>query len=144
MRDLISYAKSFIGKPYIWGGSHPALGFDCSGFMQEILASVGIDPKGDQTAQGLYDYFLYEGDKASGPFAGTLLFFGKNTESIKHVAMAVSESQMIEAGGGDQKNLTIDDAIKYGGHVRLRPISNRKDLVAILKPIYPEYLNERE
>ena len=54
---MIQYSKTFIGKPYRWGGEG-VLGFDCSGFIQEVLSCVGFDPKGDQTAQGLYNYFV--------------------------------------------------------------------------------------
>ena len=39
---LIAYAKKYIGTPYKWGGSSP-LGFDCSGLVQYVFKSVGID-----------------------------------------------------------------------------------------------------
>ena len=55
-QNAINYAKLFIGKPYLWGGEGPE-GYDCSGFIQEVLSCIGLDPKGDQTAQGLYNYF---------------------------------------------------------------------------------------
>ena len=33
--ELISYAKQFIGVPYVWGGTSPN-GFDCSGLVQYV------------------------------------------------------------------------------------------------------------
>jgi len=40
--ELISYAKQFLGVPYQWGGTTPN-GFDCSGFVQYVYRSIGIN-----------------------------------------------------------------------------------------------------
>ena len=39
--ELISYAKQFIGVPYVWGGTSPN-GFDCSGLVQYVYNHFGI------------------------------------------------------------------------------------------------------
>lgn len=38
---VIGLAQSFLGTPYVWGGSSPS-GFDCSGLMQYIYAQYGV------------------------------------------------------------------------------------------------------
>ena len=40
--DIISYAKNFIGVPYVFGGSSPR-GFDCSGLVQYVYKHFGIN-----------------------------------------------------------------------------------------------------
>jgi cell wall-associated NlpC family hydrolase len=126
---MIEYAKSMLGTPYIWGGSNALLGFDCSGFVQEVLASIGADPLGDQTAQTLFNHFSKSIQKE--PQKGSLLFFGKDQKRITHIAIALGDGQMIEAGGGGSSTKTRADAEKTGACVRIRPIENRSDLVAI-------------
>lgn len=126
---------SFVGQPYRWAGSNPILGWDCSGLVQEILKSAGIDPVGDQTAQALYDILSKNSTHGSvGP--GSVVFYGKSVKEITHVAFCVDQYRMIEAGGGDSKVTTVSQASDRNAFVRIRLINNRKDLVASLKPNY--------
>ncbi len=40
--SIIAYAASFLGTPYVWGGTSPRPGFDCSGFTQYVYAHFGV------------------------------------------------------------------------------------------------------
>ena len=40
--DVLEYAKSFIGVPYVYGGSSPH-GFDCSGFIMYVMKNFGVN-----------------------------------------------------------------------------------------------------
>ncbi len=137
MQTLIDYAKSWVGTPYIWGGDD-ASGWDCSGLVQECLASVGMDPKGDQTAQGLYEYFLSRG-RPKIQAAGALAFYGK--PKVIHVALFIDEWRVIEAGGGGSTTKTPTDAAKQNAYVRIRPWNHRDDFVLAVLPFYPKTLS---
>jgi cell wall-associated NlpC family hydrolase len=126
--DMVDYSLKFIGIKYTWGGESADEGFDCSGFVQECLAAVGKDPALDQNAQAFYNHFVHKTIYSPAtPKRGTLLFFGKDEKSISHIAIAISSDQMIEAGGEGRVATTR-------GMVRIRPITARRDLVAILYP----------
>lgn len=133
IESLVQYAYCFIGIPYRWGGENPISGFDCSGLVQEILKSAGFDPPGDQSAQALYNHFRPQSIH-SVPSSASLLFFGKTFNQITHVAFGLDADLMIEAGGGDSSVINKESADLKSAFVRVRPISSRKDLVAILNP----------
>lgn len=123
----------FLGLPYRWGGDDPINGYDCSGLIQELFAMVGADPQGDQTAQALYDHFKSRSVERSRD-TGTLVFYGKSTSHITHVAMIIEGQTCIEAGGGGSKTTSLPAAAQQNAYVRLRPFNHRKDVVAVLMP----------
>jgi cell wall-associated NlpC family hydrolase len=134
MRQLIDYALSFVGTPYLWGGNNPLEGFDCSGLVQEILASVGADPPGDQSSRQLFKYFSRYGDLLKTPERGALVFYG--SPEVNHVGFVIDYCRMVEAGGGDRSCWNVAISQKKGAFVRVRPVNIRADLVAILMPRY--------
>lgn len=135
MEFLISYALSFVGIPYRWGGENPITGFDCSGLVQEILRSVGLDPPGDQTAQALYDHFKLFSE--AGKFSpGALSFYGENLKKITHIGFLIDSFRMVEAGGGGHLVKTKEDAGLQNAFVRIRPVKSRKDFLTTLLPPY--------
>lgn len=119
---FLNYLMMFIGTPYKLGGNVTQDGgLDCSGLVLEGLRSVGLWNKTDNTAQGIFNKLNTQTNLKDKPQPGNLLFFGESSSKITHVAVCLNEFQMIEAGGTD-----ID------GMVRIRPLSWRKDLIAIL------------
>jgi len=126
---------SYVGTPYQWGGDDPTA-FDCSGLCIEILQSCGMFPhKKDTTSQGLWDKFKVEGLGPRLSF-GALAFFGKSESSITHVTFMLDNWRMLEAGGGGRRVMTLEDARKYNAFIRVRPLTIRRDLVAVAMPKY--------
>lgn len=48
---IASYACQFVGNPYVYGGTSPERGADCSGFVQTIYKRFGISLPRTATAQ---------------------------------------------------------------------------------------------
>ena len=131
MRDLaIKIAFSYLGRPYIWGGDDPS-GFDCSGFIIEILKSVGILPrKGDWTASQLSDMW----HRTQVPLPGDLAFWQSNSGRIVHVEMFIGDGLAIGASGGGSKTLTVADAIAHNAFIKIRPVESRSNFWNFTNP----------
>ena len=133
----VEYAHSLLHVPYRWRGDDPLEGFDCSGFVHEILQAVGLEPHGfDSTANDLYERFKdYEVPCGS---AGCLVFwFGPDkTGAIiaNHVMLMIDDFLCIGAAGGGSKTLTREDAIKANAFIKVRPVGYRGQDYVIVDP----------
>ena len=117
--NLSAIAMLYFGIPYTFGGNNPATGLDCSGLVVECLRSIGKHGKSDLNAQMIYDEFKEESIHGK-VTKDSILFFGRDFDSISHIAIALDDNLMIEAGG-EGRNETDT------GYVRIRPISWRRD-----------------
>ena len=131
-RVIANLAVGLQSVPYLWGGSSPAKGLDCSGFVLWIFQALELLPKEDTTAQGLYSMLNIRGSvKKWGdgtPHAGDLLFYGKS--SITHVAIFLGDDLAISARGGNSDMDTREEALEKDAKVKLHKPAYRKDLVA--------------
>lgn len=133
--STIDFAKKFLDVPYIWGGncSFCQSGMDCSGYAQKILWYCGLDQKGDQTAQGIYN-FMEQQSWRSQLGKGAWIFYGKSRFEISHIAFQISDDEIIEAGGGGRNTIKPTPNAK----IRIKSIEHRKDIVAVIMPKYRE------
>jgi len=127
-------AIHYIGESYKWAGDDPMAGFDCSGFVIEVLRSGNILPlKGDWSAAELFDYFKNKVEL--NPCEGCLVFFcGINTVPF-HVEYCLDKDFSIGASGGDSRTVDINMAIKQNAYVKIRTFRNRSS--ALLKFVNP-------
>jgi uncharacterized protein YgiM (DUF1202 family) len=99
---LISYAKKFLGKPYVWGAQGPN-GFDCSGFTYYVFKnSAGITLPRTSSMQSKYGTYVSKSNLKP----GDLLFFdtvGSNNGGVTHCGIYIGNGQMIHAASGQGK-----------------------------------------
>ena len=97
---ITSYALTFLGVPYVWGGTTPS-GFDCSGLVQYVYSHFGINLGRTTYTQ------QYAGTKISvaSAQAGDLYFWG-SYGSAHHVAIALGGGQYVMAPAPGQNVMT--------------------------------------
>jgi len=88
---VVSAGARHLGVPYLWGGTDPVRGFDCSGLVQDAYRAIGVDmPKWSrhQATMGA------EVSSVEDALPGDVLAFG---EPVNHVALYVGDGQMLHA-----------------------------------------------
>lgn len=88
---VVAEARKYLGVPYLWGGTDPKSGLDCSGFIQLVYKQLGFElPR-----------VSYQQATAGRPVAGLanaqpgdILAFNS---PVDHVAIYIGNNKMIEA-----------------------------------------------
>ena len=95
-------AQKYVGTPYVWGGSTPETGFDCSGYVCWVYNQNGYDV-GRTTANGLWNKSQHISEAEAKP--GDLVFFKGtyDTPGMSHTGIYLGNGMMVSAG----------DPIKY-------------------------------
>lgn len=95
-RNIVDYACSLVGYPYVWGGNDPYTGVDCSGFVKYVYAKYGYTlPRcsWEQATVGKEVSF----DELE---PGDLIFYNRG-ERIGHVTMYIGDGLCVQARGKD-------------------------------------------
>ncbi len=95
-------AQKYVGTPYVWGGSTPETGFDCSGYVCWVYNQNGYNV-GRTTANGLWNKSQHISEAEAKP--GDLVFFKGtyDTPGMSHTGIYLGNGMMVSAG----------DPIKY-------------------------------
>jgi len=91
--EICEYALQYVGYDYLWGGTSPETGFDCSGFVQYIYSQFGYSLNRIAEDQALNGEHVDEGDIRP----GDLLCFYSSKTYIGHVGIYLGDRLYIHA-----------------------------------------------
>jgi len=138
IKTATKIAWAHYNTPYIWGGKTALEGYDCSGFVIDILQSVGILPLGaDMTAHGLWKR-CQRRDIEVEPQEGCLVFYGK-PDKVTHVMYCLNNKFCIGAVLGGKKCTDRRVAMALDARVRCLPINYRPDIVGYGDPFLANF-----
>jgi hypothetical protein len=117
---LQTAVQEYVGIPYVWGGTNPATGLDCSGFTQHLMRRFGVElPRvsADQLRAGTPVADL----AAAQP--GDLIGWDNGPRNVgaDHVAVYLGGGMMAEAPG-------------RGGQVQIVPVDKAPDYIRRVLP----------
>ncbi|MGY1914579.1 transglycosylase SLT domain-containing protein [Blastococcus sp. SYSU DS0973] len=93
---VVTEAQKYLGVPYLWGGTDPAKGLDCSGFTKLVYGNLGVELPRTSSQQATAGKAVASLDAAR---PGDLVFFDHSSSraGIDHVGIYLGNGQMVAA-----------------------------------------------
>jgi cell wall-associated NlpC family hydrolase len=92
---VIPTAEHYLGVKYVYGGTSPMTGFDCSGFVQYVFARHGVSLPRTSRQQAQVGTRLTTNWRSLTP--GDLALFAEDGERVSHVAIYAGDNKIIHA-----------------------------------------------
>ena len=103
-KELIDYAKTYLGSPYKYGGNNPS-GIDCSGFVKNVYDKFGV--KLPRTAR--QQYTTGAGIDRGELSTGDLIFFGRGrSRDPSHVGIFLEDGKFIHSSARRNGGVRVD------------------------------------
>lgn len=87
MTSLLAEARRHMNTPYLFGGTDPESGFDCSGFLDYVYTKTGFSLPRTSREQAQTGREIPK--EAARP--GDLVYFTHDGDTVQHIGMVISE-----------------------------------------------------
>jgi hypothetical protein len=104
-RRVVPAAERYIGVPYLYGGTSPESGFDCSGFVQYVYGQQGVDLP--RTSRQMAGAGIAVDPSRRSLAVGDLMLFSQGGR-ISHVAIYAGNGRFIHSSSSG-KGVRYDD-----------------------------------
>lgn len=92
--NIISQAEWYLNTPYLWGG-RSSFGIDCSGLVQQVFRSCGVNLPRDARDQVKTGTAIHQAEGKPGDVA----FFSNSEGKITHTGIIIGDEEIIHASG---------------------------------------------
>ena len=135
---FVTYAKTFIGTPYLFGSKDPAKGLDCSGFINVVSDHFGIKvPRSSVEFTNIGTAI----EKDNAKPGDLILFTGTDTSRrvVGHIGIITENDngdvQFIHSSSGKAKGVTLSDLEGYYEKrfvkvIRILPADSTRDIMS--------------
>ena len=104
--EIVSYAKQFLGTPYVWAGTDLNSGVDCSGFVYSVMKNFGVSLNRSSASMTANGVPVEKSELA----AGDLVFFDSDRNGgISHVGIYIGDNQYIHSSSGASSGVIISN-----------------------------------
>ena len=123
---VLATGDRYLGERYVYGGSRPGVGFDCSGLVQYIFGHHGVRLPRTSRLQATAGRPLPRTLTALRP--GDLLLFSSKGRGVDHVAIYAGNNRMIHSSAGAGGVLYDDLSTPRGRWYMARHVTSRRVL----------------
>ena len=132
-QEVVTYAKQFLGVPYVYGGASKS-GFDCSGFTMYVYKKFGISMRHGAQSQSKIGTAVKADKKSANSLKknlkpGDLVFFldYETMDEIGHCGIYIGNGNFIHASSGSGYCVKINSLLP-GEYYNTRYYSARRVL----------------